>query len=292
MMKSLLKVSLAMMLAIFLVTSCIEDKDEADNQKEEPITKAEMQNNANPYDEQGVMYNGFLHAIATEGQGIGGWDVSKLADFRKGIGGWDVSKLALSNGDKGGWDVSKIAISSGDKGGWDVSKLVSFAMGFTGDNGKDNSDLAQRRLSTQLKVFSDLKVISPVLECQLYPERCKYFTNSVIHMLDASNGGTAHDRTLKYINAVRDLEAKILIDDKMNNAEKDGFLVSYSIARYAAGYWYNESRISDEPIDKITLNMIRLSALAASTAHVSTDSKEVGVGAAILSTYIATGRAN
>ncbi len=280
-MKSLFKVSLAMISALFLVTSCSDDNDET--QKEKAITQAEMQNSANPYDEQGVLYHGFLVHITAEDdweaprviEDIGGWDVSKIAEFEKDIGGWDVGQISENN----------------DIGGWDVGQIVSFAMGVNEDNGKDFSDRAKRILSAQLEAFSGLNTISPHTDCWIHPEWCKDFTNPV-EILSSSNGGTAHDRTIKYINAVREQEAKIQGNDKMNEAEKDGLLVSYSIARHAAGYWYNESRDSDEPVGKITTNMIHLSTLGASTAFIATDTEEVGVGTAILSTYIATGRAN
>lgn len=271
-MKNLLKISVAMMLALFLITSCSKKKDapKPDDKKEVAITQAEMQNKANPYDEQGNMYNGFLNAMASDSGGIGGWDVGQLAQF---------------NGDIGGWDVGQLAENNGDIGGWDVGQIVNAAMDFYGSQGKDFGDGTKRNLSTQLKVFSSMN-ISEHNDCWLHPDWCKDFVNPV-EILNVSNGGTLHDRTIKYINAVREKEVKLMGNDKMNQAEKDGLLICYSIARHAAGYWYNETR-NNKPNGKFTFNIVRLSTLGASTAFISTDTKEVGVGTAILSAYIAT----
>lgn len=97
-MKNLIKISLAITLASFLITSCNKNKD-ADDQKEKAIAPAEMQNKANPFDVQGVLYNGFLNAMATDTSRFkeGGimaaddWDAPKAI---KDIGGWDVGKIA------------------------------------------------------------------------------------------------------------------------------------------------------------------------------------------------------
>lgn len=294
-MKNLFKINLALVLTLFLVTSCSKNKD-ADEQKEKVITAAEMQNTFNPFDEQGIMYKGFLNTIASDSDrfkegGIMAEDDWEAPQIRKDIGGWDVGQIAAFNGDIGGWDVGQIAAFNGDIGGWDVGQILSFAMRFNSTNGKDSSDLARRNLSMQLEAFSGMNMADIEDECWYHPSRCKKFINAV-QILEPSNGGTAHDRTIKYINAVRDLEAKVQGDVKINQAEKDAFLISYSIARHAAGYWYNISRNSNEPVGKITTNMVHLSTLGSSTAFFETDTKEVGVGTALLSAYIATGRAN
>ena len=285
-MKNLLNINLAILLALFLITSCSNDKDEV--LKEGAINQTEMQNKANPYDEQGVMYNGFLNAIIKE-QGTGGWDVGQLTEAN-GVDNWDVGQIAQFNGDIGGWDVGQLTEANGVDN-WDVGQVISFALGFNGSNGKDSSDKAERNLSMQLEAFSGMQNISSAFECQLYPDRCPDYKESV-RALDPSNGGTAHDRTIKYINNVRDQEAKIQENDKINEAEKKAFLISCSIARYAAGYWYNESLNSDEPTSKTSINMVQLSILGATTAFTATDTEEVGIGTAILSAYIAAGGGN
>ena len=265
-----------MMLVLFLISSCKKEQVSKPDVSKDAITPTEMQNKANPFDVQGVLYNGFLNAIQTD-------SVDPWHDF-------DAGNYLVSNDGIGGWDVSKIAAYDGDLGGWDVSKIISFAMAFNSSNGKESDDIAIRNLSMQFEAFSNLGTFSPIDDCLWRPDRCKH-TKVALAALDPSNGGTAHDRTLKFISIIRDQEADIQKNGEMNEADKKALLILSSISRHAAGYWFNQTRESDKSNDKILVNMIQLSTIGAYTAITATNSEEVGVGTAILSTYIATGRA-
>ena len=166
-MKNLFKINVAMILALFLISSC--SKKDAVDQKEKDITEAEMQNKANPNDEQGMFYNGFLSAIAKYNDGgitaDDDWEEPKII---KDIGGWDVSKIAAFNGDIGGWDVGQISTNDGI-GGWDVSKILGFAMYYNNKNGKESGDQARTNLSMQLEAFSGLGTYSPIDDCLWRP---------------------------------------------------------------------------------------------------------------------------
>lgn len=289
-MKNLFKINLAMMLALFLISSCKKDEVVKPDVQEDAITTTEMQNKANPFDVQGVLYNGFLNAISTNDEkDLGNWDVGQLAQFRKDIGGWDVGQIASNNGIDG-WDVGQIAAFNGPIEGWDVGQVISFAMAINSSNGKESGDKANRNLSMQLEAFTNLGTFSPIDDCLWRPDRCKH-TKLALAALDLSNGGTAHDRTLKFISIIRDQEADIQKNGEMNEAEKKAALILSSIARHTAGYWFNQTRERDEPNNEILINMIQLSSIGVAAAMMATDSEEVGVGTAILSTYIATGRA-
>lgn len=256
-----------MMLTLLLSTSCSKNDDDVEvpvDQNEEPITQTEMKNGANPFDDQGEMFNGFLGIM--EEQGVGNWDVGQLAEF---------------NGDIGGWNVGQIMEEQG-VGGWDVGRIVSQAMRYNGENGKDSSDTARRNLFLQIEAISGLGTFSPIDDCLWRPDRCPKF-QLAIAALDSSNGGTAHDRTLKFIGMIRDQEAEIQGDGEMEQTEKKTLLISFSIARHAAGYWFNQTRETDVSTDKVSPNMIQLSTIGASTALMATDSQEVGVSTAILS---------
>ena len=273
-MKNLLRISSAMLLVSFLFTACDKDKDETPEKNEvKPITQSEMQNSKNPYDEQGTMYFDFLTELAEN----------------KDIGGWDVGQLAEANG-KEDWDVGQIAQSE-PKNGWDVSKVSSLAMTFNKSKGKDSGDKAQRSLTTQIKEISNLKIITPKNECEVYPERCKYYLEA-LEALNDSDDGTVHDRTIKFIKFLINGDAEIQENDKMNKEEKKNDLILSSIARYAAGYWFNETLKSDQPNSEVVINMIQLSTLGASTSFKATESEDVGVGTAILNAYVASGRAS
>lgn len=268
-----------MMLTLLLSTSCSKNDDDEvlapDTQNEKAITQAEMQNNSNPFDGQREMFNGFLKVLANNGD----------------LGGWDVSQLTQFNGDLGGWDVSQIANYNGDLGGWDVSQIIDQAMDYNEENGKASGDVARESLFMQIEGISGMGVFSPIDDCLWRPDRCRLF-KLAIAVLDSSNGGTARDRTLNFINSIRDQEAEIQGNGEIEQTEKDMLLISLSIARQAAGYWFNQTRETDVPMDKVSPKMIQLSTLGASTALMSVDSKEVGVSAAILSAYVASGKAN
>ena len=113
-----------------------------------------------------------------------------------------------------------------------------------------------------------------------------------IQAFDPSNGGTENDRTIKFIDIVRDQEVVIQENGKMSEVEKRALLILSSISRHTAGYRFNQTRVTDVPTDKVSVNMIQLSTLGASAALLATNSEEVGVGTAILSAYVASGRAN
>ena len=265
-----------MMLVLFLISSCKKEQDSKPDVSKDAITPTEMQNKSNPFDVQGVLHNGFLNAIQTE-------STAPKHDF-------DAGNYLVSNDGIGGWDVSKIAANDGDLGGWDVSKIISFAMAFNSSNGKESGDKANRNLSMQLEGFSNLGSFSPIDDCKWRPDRCKH-TKLALAALNPSNGGNAHDRTLKFIRIIRDQETDIQKNGEMNEAEKKAALILSSIVRHAAGYWFNQTRESDIPNDKILANIVQLSSVGASAAMMASDSEEVGVGTAILSTYIAAGRA-
>lgn len=279
-MKNLIKISLSMMLTLFLFASCSKNDDETPepDQKAKAITQQEMQNKANPYDEQGAMFTGFLKVMANDGD----------------LGGWDVSQIAAFNGDLGGWDVSQIAAKDGGPDGWDVGQVIDLALKF---NSKDDGDKASPIiLHMQLEAISGMGNFNPIDDCLWRPDRCKKF-QSAIQALDSSNDGTAYDHTLKFINTIRKQEAEIQDDDEMKDLEKKDFLISYAIARHAAGYWYNAIIGDDQPFpwDKhhvgFLKKIISINTQGASAAFMGTENEEAGVSTAILSAYIAKGGA-
>ncbi|MGB3343261.1 MAG: hypothetical protein WBA61_05075 [Aequorivita sp.] len=276
-MKNVFKISSITLSAILLITSCSKNDDETLEPSgliETEITQVEMQNRANPLDDQGEMYGEFLTVL----------------EFNGDIGGWDVGQLAQFNGDDDSWDVGQIFENNGI-GGWDVGQIASAAMKFNESKGRDFGDEARRNLMLQLEALSGLATFNPIDDCKWRPDRCKWLKATVAAM-DISNGESAHDRTIKFIDEIRDQEAEIQMDGEMGQAEKNTLLISLSIARHAAGYWYNQALKNNKANTKIPMNMIQLSTLGASTGLMATESEEVGVGTAILNAYIATGRAN
>lgn len=271
-MKNLLRISSAMMLTLFLFTSC--DKDEtSEDEKAKPITLSQMQNSKNPIDEQGTMYFDFLTKLA-ENNDIGGWDVGQLAEAN-GIEDWDVGQIAQSD----------------DKNGWDVSKIRSLAMDFNKSKGKDSGEKAQRSLGIQFEVFSNIQMISDAHECQRYPDRCPDYKKYLEEKNKKISGGSDRDRTIKFIEALRDKESVVLANGEMSEEEKEAFFTMATIARHAAGYWFNETLESEEST-RISSNMIQLSTHGALTALHEANTKEMGVGTAILTAYVASGRAD
>src|SRR5690606_6884890 len=93
----------------------------------------------------------------------------------------------------------------------------------------------------------------PANFCRWFPGICDIFTPSPtfpyglpLPMLSKDNGGTSTDRTLKFIEAVKEIENKILNDKTLSEEQQKALLNQQAIARYSAGYWHNVNAIQKD----------------------------------------------
>lgn len=207
-MKSILKFAAAAILGGIILTSCHKDKNDIPQNVEKKITLNQMENPDNPYDEQGKIHNEFLDYAA---EAI---DIGSTKEM--------TSKATL--------DLVKRFYTS-QQMDFDARQMKAYEELF--------------RNYAESGIGNDGGVIALKSRwCEYFPGLCDVLKTCLpTFLLSKTNGGTPTGRTLKFIDSVKQVERKILLDKDYTDKERKTLLTLTSVARFSAGYWHNVTKI-------------------------------------------------
>lgn len=103
----------------------------------------------------------------------------------------------------------------------------------------------------QIEIGRPGPVLPPNL-CRWFPSICDILTPSPTfpglptNFLSDENGGSSTDRTLEFIQKVKELEDYVLKNEKLTQEQQNARLTQYAIARYSAAYWHNVKYIQKD----------------------------------------------
>lgn len=207
-MKNLFNITLSTMVALFFMTSCSKDEEvKVSPTKEFKISNEEMANEKNPYDKSGAIHNEYL-------------------DF------------FIKN------------VKTSEEVGLEKTLLITEQ--FHKENKMEYGDVEREKYFTLFETYAEAqKTGGPVIEwiCKTYPKICEFINPSPFNpftLLNASNGGTSTDRTLKFIEEIKAKEAKILSERNLEGENLERVLNYFAVARYSAGYWHNVAYVQKE----------------------------------------------
>lgn len=107
----------------------------------------------------------------------------------------------------------------------------------------------RERYITMFETYAEAqKIGNPVIEllCKRFPRLCEYLKPFLFSILDPSHGGTSTERTLKFIEAVKEQEEKVMNTEQLKREDVEILLYYYAVARYSAGYWHNAIYVQKE----------------------------------------------
>ncbi len=203
-MKNLFNLTLSAVIALTLITSCKKETATSDPKAEKEITSAQMKNSSNPYDKEGELHNKFLDYFITK------------ADLKK--------------------DINR-------------DKIFVIYEGFHNENKMVFGDVQIREFGIFMDSFSQLNIGGPYKNlnlCKQYPALCNVTGTgpyNPLEMLIPTDATTSTDRTLAYIKAIAEEEAKVLRNDKLEDEVKKDLLHYYTVARHSSAYWHNVAKI-------------------------------------------------
>lgn len=274
-MKNLLKVSSIAFVALAIFTSCEDDDNNViieEKEIEEAISLQEIQNNNNPYENQGEIYTGLLNSMEQE-QTLGDWNIPKLTEYNGGTKEWNVGQINRNQ----------------PENGWSLEDLNDLAMQYYQSNSAINTH-SQEQLFMQLDIIASLEMVSPKHECELYPERCFTYPDEE-EALNPNEDVSPRDRVINFINLMIEKESNIMENEELEDIQKRNQLVTSSIMRHTAVYWFNQTRKEEESNGEIIIDMIKLSSLGSKSILWESETPEIAVSIAALSGYVASGRA-
>jgi len=209
-MKTLQNLIVIALFTTMSLTSCQKEEVLIPTKEEKEISNTQMKNAKNPYDDQGSLHNDFLdHFIAA-------------SDGKKEI---------------------------------NPEKMLSIYKSFYAKNKMEFGEEQSASYRKIFEVYGEMKIGRPVPTlplnlCRLFPAICDILTPSPtfpfglpVTILGDKNTSTSTERTLKFIEAVKALEAKVIADKGLSADHKKALLHQQAIARYSAGYWHNVQHI-------------------------------------------------
>lgn len=210
MMKNLLNTIAIALIALFMFTSCDKTDEMPVEQQEREISNAQMQNSKNPYDKEGELHNAFLDYFIAKADGRKEMNREKMlviyTDF------YTAQKMEFGEEQIAGYQQLFDIYAEMNEG----ERHWSF----------------------------------PPQLCRWFPALCFVLTPSPtfphllpVGLLEEGNGATSTERTLKFIDAVKENEANILADKELSEEQRKALLNQHAIARYSSGYWHNVSAI-------------------------------------------------
>ncbi|SFC59007.1 hypothetical protein SAMN05421747_115100 [Parapedobacter composti] len=209
-MKNLLNTIAIALISLFIFTSCDKADDIPMEKKEREISNTQMQNPKNPYDKEGEQHNAFLDYFIAKADGSKEMNREKMlkiyADF------YASQKMEFGDEQIAGYGELFDAYSEMNIGVPSSNFPPQFCRWFP--------------------VICDILTPSPTFPYPL-----------PLGLLNEDNGGTSTDRTLTFIDAVKENEAKILADKELSEEQQKALLNQHAIARYSSGYWHNVSAI-------------------------------------------------
>lgn len=202
-MKTIFKSGLAILSCFIAFTACKKEEDRQVNQVEQEISAAQMQNKNNSYDQIGILHNKFLDY------------------FSQNVPA---------------------------EGNVNFDAFLNIYTKFAADNQIDFDDTQRRTLNSSYGTFlemlgpnNDISNINPEM-CKRFPALCNITGTGPYNpngLLDKSSGGTSYERTLKYIDAIRDIEKKVIASKDITEDDRNAILAYYTVARHSAAYWHN-----------------------------------------------------
>ena len=206
-MKNLRNLTMGLVTAFFLVTACDKSEEPFTPTVEKEITRAEMQNKANPQDGEGAQHNDFLDYLVIH------------ADVKQ-----EISREKLVSLYKAFYASQKMEFNETEMRNLNLRLEAFGAMKIGGPY--INPDLCKR-----FPGICNLTGTGPY---------------NPVELLAPSNGGTAYERATKYLAAIRNEETKIMKNDDLTEDEKQIVLTYYAVARHSAAYWHNVAYVQKE----------------------------------------------
>ncbi|TJZ60012.1 hypothetical protein FAZ15_14095 [Sphingobacterium olei] len=209
-MKTLQNLIAIALLGVVTLTSCQKDDLPGAQVEEREISAKQLQNSKNPYDEEGALHNAFLDHF-----------------------------IAKSDGKKE----------------MNPEKMLEIYASFYAANDMEFGEEQVAGYHKLFEVYGEMNIERPISSlppnlCRWFPIICEILTPSPTFpyalptgLLNAENGNNSTERTLKFIQAVKDIEGKILADKELSDEKRKALLNQYAVARYSAGYWHNVSAI-------------------------------------------------
>ncbi len=206
-MKTLFKSGLAILSCLIILTACNKENDVQVNETEKEITAQQMQNKNNSEDQVGMLHNRFLDYFAANTK------IDSEVNF---------------------------------------DLFLNVYTKFAAENKIDFNDVQRRTLSSSYSSLREMvgannNISNISLDmCKRFPALCNitgtgpYNPNN---LLDKANGGTSYQRTLKYIDAIKSIEAKVIASKEIAEDDKRAILAYYTVARHSASYWHNVENV-------------------------------------------------
>ncbi len=209
-MKNLLKTTMGAAVVLLLVSSCKkEEKLQIDTEKE--ITSAEMQNKANPYDNEGVMHNKFLDYFAANAGDLKKVNKDKAQQIFQGF-------------------MTSNKMQYGDEESGALNEVIGMYAKLGAGSPKFINNIAAQ--------YPDWR--------ELLKSTGPYNPNQIVDPRDAASGLPTGKRMHSYIKDVKDEESTILNNSKLSDEQKAVSLKYYAIARHSAAYWSNVINVQKE----------------------------------------------
>lgn len=211
-MKNIIKLG-TFMLSLFIMTACNKNEDTKISSTEKEISLSQMENKANRLDQTGKLHNQFLDYFA-------------------------------ANVDSKNNDLN-------------IEDLISIYSKFARENQVNFDDEQRSNLSSAYNTMREMMGKESKLEnisldiCKRFPAICDItgtgpYNPNPINILANTTGETSYDRTLKYIESIKDIENKVLASKEFNEKDMETILAFYSVARYSAAYWHNVQYVSQK----------------------------------------------
>lgn len=233
--KNIFKVTLVALCGMLMFISCddINSSTEKEPPAEKAITAQQMQNDKNPFDNEGVMHNKFLDYIGKEMAD----DTTRSIDRLNMI----IERFYTQNN-----------------------------MEFTREDMQMYSTVfdvfKELNIGGPVQEYPFVELAESL--CSQYPEVCDLLSptgpynpyEAPSDILQENEETTSTERTLKFIDSTKEIETKLMRDKTLEDLQKNAILAKLSVARHSAGYWHNASYIQkgDNPYFEDWLDVQKL----------------------------------